>query len=204
MKLRPSFAPIRITALAAALLVALPAAAQHPAINLLDANGDLIDPVNGENAAAPFSTRQTCGMCHDYDVITQGYHFQMGWDTVADDFGAGEGRPWSLSNGFLGRWYPYAFRQLAKKVNTHPDQIDLTVYDFVGFSSPARSEPPCGACHPGGGGLELDRDGSRYDERLSAEPELRESLDGDYYRSRWDASGVVEADCLICHLAVFT
>jgi len=201
MKLRPSFAPIRITALAAALLVALPAAAQHPAINLLDANGDLIDPVNGENAAAPFSTRQTCGMCHDYDVITQGYHFQMGWDTVADDFGAGEGRPWSLSNGFLGRWYPYAFRQLAKKVNTHPDQIDLTVYDFVGFSSPARSEPPCGACHPGGGGLELDRDGSRYDERLAAEPELRESLDGDYYRSRWDASGVVEADCLICHLA---
>jgi formate dehydrogenase gamma subunit len=124
----------------------------------------------------------------------------MGWDRVADDFGAAEGRPWSLSNGFLGRWYPYAFRQLAKKVNSHADEIDLTVYDFVGFSSPGRGEPPCGACHPGGGGLEFDRDGNRYDEHLAENPELAESLDGDYYQSQWDKSGVVEADCLVCHL----
>ena len=181
-------------------LLVVPVAAQHPAINLLDRNGDLIDPVNGENANAPFSTRQTCGMCHEYDVITQGFHFQMGWQTVADDYGAAEGRPWSLSNGFLGRWYPYAQRQLAKKVNSHPDQIDLTVYDFVGFSSPGGGEPPCGACHPGGGGLELDRDGNRYDEQLAENPGLAETLDGDYYKSKWDRSGVIEADCLICHL----
>jgi formate dehydrogenase gamma subunit len=173
---------------------------QHPPISLLDRNGDIIDPIAGENDKAPFSTRQTCGTCHDYDEITQGFHFQMGWDVVADDFGTKVGRPWSLSNGFLGRWYPYAFRQLAKKTNAHPEEIDLTVYDFVGFSAPGRGEPPCGACHPGGGGLEFDRDGERYDERLAAEPELAESLDGDYYKSRWDKSGVVEADCLICHL----
>jgi formate dehydrogenase gamma subunit len=179
---------------------AAPLEAQHPAIYLLDRNGDIIDPVNGENDRAPFSTKQTCGMCHDYDVITEGYHFQMGWETVADDYGADEGRPWSLSNGFLGRWYPYAFRQLAKKSNTHPDEIDLTVYDFVGFSSPGGGEPPCGACHPGGGGFEFDRDGNLYDEHLSANPELADSLDGDYYQSAWDRSGVVEADCLICHL----
>jgi formate dehydrogenase gamma subunit len=174
--------------------------AQHPAIYLTDHNGDVIDPVNGENANAAFSVKQTCGMCHDYDVITEGYHFQMGWDTVADDFGVEAGRPWSLSNGFLGRWYPYSYRQLAKKTNSHPDEIDLTVYDFVGFSSPGRGEPPCGACHPGGGGFEFDREGNRYDEHLAEHPELAESLDGDYYQSRWDRSGVVEADCLICHL----
>lgn len=181
-------------------LAAATASAQHPAIFLMDHNGDLIDPVNGENANAPFSIKQTCGMCHDYDVITQGYHFQMGWDTVSDDFGVEEGRPWSLSNGFLGRWYPYSYRQLAKKNNSHADEIDLTVYDFVGFSSPGRGEPPCGACHPGGGGLEFDRDGNRYDDRLAEQPELAESLDGDYYESKWDKSGVVEADCMICHL----
>ncbi len=181
-------------------LAAATASAQHPAIYLLDHNGDMIDPINGENANAPFSTKQTCGMCHDYDVITEGYHFQMGWDTVSDDFGVEEGRPWSLSNGFLGRWYPYAYRQLAKKDNAHADEIDLTVYDFVGFSSPGRGEPPCGACHPGGGGLEFDRDGKRYDEHLGEDPELADTLDGDYYQSRWDRSGVVEADCLICHL----
>ena len=94
-------------------LLAGPVAAQHPAINLLDVDGNVIDPVHGNNADAPFSTRQTCGQCHDYDTITQGYHFQMGWDTVSDTYGRDSGRPWSLSNGFMGRWYPYAFRQLA-------------------------------------------------------------------------------------------
>jgi formate dehydrogenase gamma subunit len=190
-------------ALCAVMLTCLASEAhgQHPPITLLDRNGDIIDPIAGENATAPFSTKQTCGLCHDYDTITKGYHFQMGWDVVADDFGVAEGRPWSLSTGFLGRWYPFAYRQLAKKKNDSPDEIDLTVYDFVGFSSPGRGLLPCGACHPGGGGLEFDRDGQRYDERLSAHPELAETLDGDYYNSRWDRSGVVEADCFICHLA---
>lgn len=174
--------------------------AQHPPIFLLDAQGDFIDPINGENQEAPFSMKQTCGMCHDYDVITQGYHFQMGWDVVSDDYGVESGRPWDLSNGFMGRWYPYAFRQLAKKKNTSPDEIDLTVYDFVGFSSPGHGQPPCGACHPGGGGLEYDRDGNRYDEHMMENPELAESLDGDYFKSQWTMSGVVEADCFVCHL----
>ncbi|KPJ88353.1 MAG: hypothetical protein AMS18_13420 [Gemmatimonas sp. SG8_17] len=182
------------------LMVAPAAAAQHPAIYLLDGSGSIINPVTGINADAPFSTKRTCGMCHNYALITQGFHFQMGWDVVSDDYGADNGRPWSISNGFLGRWYPYAFRQLAKKENSHPDEIDLTVYDFVGFSSPGGGEPPCGACHPGGGGLEYDRDGNRYDEHLAANPGLAETPDGDYYQSNWDESGVVEADCLVCHL----
>ncbi|UCG84852.1 MAG: formate dehydrogenase subunit gamma [Gemmatimonadota bacterium] len=189
-----------IVALPALLMVGPSAVAQHPAIYFFDANGGLINPVTGVNADVPFSTKRTCGMCHDYDQITQGFHFQMGWDVVSDDYGVEQGRPWSLSNGFLGRWYPYAFRQLAKKENSSPDEIDLTVYDFIGFSSPGGGEPPCGACHPGGGGFEYDREGNRYDEHLTANPELAETLDGDYYRSRWDSSGVVEADCLICHL----
>lgn len=185
--------------LAGLLMVVPNASAQHPPIYLMDANGDFIDPISGENAEAPFSIKQTCGMCHDYDVITEGYHFQMGWQEISDDFGAGSGRPWDLSNGFMGRWYPYAFRQLAKKVNASEDEIDLTVYDFVGFSATG-DQPPCGACHPGGGGLEFDRDGNRYDEHLAENPELADSLDGDYHGSKWDASGVVEADCFACHL----
>jgi formate dehydrogenase gamma subunit len=198
----PSPRAVRLVLLAAAgaWLTASTARAQHPAIYLMDGEGEVIDPIAGENAQAPFSTKQTCGMCHDYDEITQGYHFQMGWDVIDDDYGTADGRPWSLSNGLMGRWYPYAFRQLAKKHNDSEDEIDLTVYDFVGFSSPARGQPPCGACHPGGGGLEFDRDGNRYDEHLGENPDLADTLDGDYYRSRWDQSGVVEADCLVCHL----
>ncbi len=60
--------------------------------------------------------------------------------------------------------------------------------------------PGCGGCHPGGGGMEYDRDGQRYDARLKADPSLAASLDGDYNKSQWDKTGVVEADCFICHL----
>ncbi|HOP05919.1 MAG TPA: formate dehydrogenase subunit gamma [candidate division Zixibacteria bacterium] len=181
------------------LLSAGSLSAQHPAINLLDHNGEVIDPINGENDDQPFSTAMTCGMCHDYEEITSGYHFQMGWDVIADDFGDSTGQPWSLSNGFMGKWYPFAYRQLAHKHNESSDDIDLTVYDFVGFSSSSSNVLPCGACHPGGGGLEYDREGNRYDEYLAENPDLRDSLDGDYYHSNWDKSGVVEADCFVCH-----
>ena len=181
------------------ILVAQTAHAKHPAIYLLDPEGEIIDPISDENDDKPVSTKQTCGMCHDYDEITQGYHFQMGWDVVSDTFGVSMGKPWVLSDGFMGKWYPYAFRQLAKKVNAHPDEIDVTSYDFIGFSRTSSDDPPCGACHPGGGGLEYDREGNRYDEYLAENPELMEELDGDYYKSEWDKSGVVEADCFLCH-----
>ena len=48
--------------------------------------------------------------------------------------------------------------------------------------------------------MELDRDGLRYDKQLAANPELAQSLDGDYHKSKWDKTGVVEADCFVCHL----
>ncbi len=92
---------------------------------------------------------------------------------------------------------------MAKKKNKSPDEIDVTVFEWVslGPRSPELiGKPGCGGCHPGGGGLEFDRDGIRYDKRLRKHPELAQSLDGDYYKSHWDKSGVVEADCLICHL----
>ncbi len=172
----------------------------HPPITLLDKDGDEINPVLGENDKQPFSTTQTCGLCHDYDIITSGYHFQMGWDVVSDSFGVDQGKPWQISNGMMGKWCPMYFRQLPKKINSSPDEIDLTIYDFVGFSAGNGSPYPCGACHPGGGGLEHDRNGNRYDEMMTDDPSLAETLDGDYYQSRWDKSGVVEADCFICHL----
>jgi formate dehydrogenase gamma subunit len=92
---------------------------------------------------------------------------------------------------------------LAKKHNDNPDQIDLTTFEWisVGPRDPkGMNAPTCGSCHPGGGGLEYDRDGKRYDTRLKADPALAQSLDGDYYQSKWDKTGVVEADCFICHL----
>lgn len=187
--------------LTAALIASLPVAAYafHPSVTLLDKDGDIIDPISGDNADKPFSTEWTCGSCHDYDEITKGYHFQTGWNVISDTFGVAKGRPWDLSPGMLGKWRPQSIRQFARKHNQNADQIDLTPYEFIGGASYSYSEPTCGSCHAGGGGLEFDRDGNRYDETLTENPTLRDSLDGDYYQSNWDKSGVVEADCFICH-----
>jgi len=97
---------------------------------------------------------------------------------------------------------------LAKKQNKYADEIDLTPFGFAcggasGYAQlkgKAANKPTCGSCHPGSGGLEFDRDGNRYDEHLAQNPSLKKSLDGDYFNSNWDKSGVLEADCFICHM----
>ncbi|MEJ2093157.1 MAG: formate dehydrogenase subunit gamma [Syntrophobacterales bacterium] len=92
---------------------------------------------------------------------------------------------------------------MAKKNNDNPDQIDLTTFAWISVGprdAQGIKKPSCGSCHPGGGGLEYDRDGQRYDTRLKADPSLAQTLNGDYYKSQWDKTGVVEADCFVCHL----
>ena len=49
-----------------------------PPFNLYDEDGKLIDPVHNINANTPYSPKQTCGKCHDYNKITEGFHFQQG------------------------------------------------------------------------------------------------------------------------------
>ncbi|MBN2055515.1 hypothetical protein JW905_11365, partial [bacterium] len=63
----------------------------------------------------------------------------------------------------------------------------------------------CGKCHPGGGSAEYDREGKRYDRWMSDPasgftPGEDNNFDGDYYQAKWSQSGVLEADCLLCHL----
>jgi len=98
---------------------------------------------------------------------------------------------------------------LAKIKNDNEDQIDLTSFTFLSerlgqydskFDPSESYRRPCGTCHPGGGILELDREGKRYDKRLLKYPSLAKELNGDYFQSKWDQTGVIEADCFICHL----
>lgn len=85
---------------------------------------------------------------------------------------------------------------MAKKENKSARAIDLTSFEFV---------TACGSCHPGAGPAEYDRNGNRYDEFAANEanhiqPNGDNNFDGDYYRSNWAATGVLEADCLLCHM----
>ncbi len=94
---------------------------------------------------------------------------------------------------------------MAGKTNTSLSQIDKSVFFFA---------QKCGKCHPGGGGLEYDRDGHKYYDDQTGKfgyqlSDRDPTLDGDYtafaagnpnFGAPWDQSGVAEADCLICHL----
>ncbi len=89
---------------------------------------------------------------------------------------------------------------MAPKANATSSTIDAAGYEWT---------TGCAACHPGGGPVEFDRDGARYDER---DPASVTEFDGDYWHTSgaasgvavgtaaWKASGVLEADCLLCHM----
>ena len=159
----------------------------------------------------PYSPRKTCGSCHDYNRITQGYHFQLGRTdgagkvVVSDTFD--QKYPWNLSSGMYGKHslaYPDS-SQLAKKVNQNPSDIDKTPFFFIQH---------CGRCHAGGGPGEVDRKGNFYynEETKQFGYEISDDYalrDGDYtpinagnplFGASWDKSGLSEADCLLCHL----
>jgi len=170
-----------------------------PPFYLLDEDGSVIDPVKGTNADKPYSPKQTCGKCHDYEKITQAYHFRMG---------AGE-KPtaelaarcqWASTPGFYGgTWCSPAplYNYLSPKQNSSAAAMDMTSFSLMAIG--------CGSCHPGGGSAEYDREGKRYDRWMSDPASGFTSggdnrFDGDYYKARWTESGVVEADCLLCHL----
>jgi len=172
-----------------------------PPFTLKDEEGKTIDPVRGVNDTVPYSPKQTCGAagCHNYAKITEGFHFTQG---------AGEPPTedqkkrvlWASSPGnFGGNWCSPGplYRYLSPKRNTSAATMDMTAFTFL--------TSPCGACHPGGGSAEFDRENRRYDEWMKDpasgfSPGGANAFDGDYHKAQWNQSGVMEADCLLCHL----
>lgn len=76
----------------------------HPEIDLIDYDGNEISL----DSNIPYSPKNTCGECHDYDAITNAYHFQQGRTDakgniiVRDDMNAKD--PWLISHGMYGKW----------------------------------------------------------------------------------------------------
>lgn len=172
-----------------------------PPFHLRGEAGEIIDPVHGVNDRLPYSPRQTCGAqgCHDYERITQGYHFTQGRGEPPPADMAARMAWVSTPGNYGGAWCSPAplYRYLAPKHNGSAQTIDMTSFGFI--------EAGCANCHPGGGPMEFDRDGLRYDRRMAdpasgLKPGGENGLDGDYYRARWSETGVLEADCLMCHL----
>ncbi|WP_456403944.1 hypothetical protein [Thiolapillus sp.] len=176
----------------------------HPAIPLLDESGKHV-----LKSGAPYSPRTTCGQCHDYEFITHSYHIEQGRDETDDSFGKRAGLPQLVGPGYFGGYNCMGSNnpeQLAKKENASAD-------DFADLGSAGWIQR-CESCHSGGGWMEKDREGRRYDE---VDPTTVKRFDGDYFNrgtnsenkkadssvvARWDwkKSGVVENDCLMCHV----
>jgi hypothetical protein len=170
-----------------------------PPFHLLDEDGNRIDPVNGFNAQSPYSPKMTCGKCHDYKKITEGYHFMQGKGELPTQDQTKRYR-WATTPGnYGGTWCSPAplYRYLSPKDNRGPKTMDMTSFSFMTAG--------CGDCHPGGGLAEFDREGKRYDRWMTdpdsgLKPESGNGFDGDYYQAPWSETGVIEADCLLCHL----
>lgn len=173
----------------------------HPKIPMLDESG-----ANVLDSGQPYSPKQSCkgSGCHDYDAINHAYHFEMGRDEADDHYGKKRGLPHLVTPGYFGGYTCMGGSNpivLAKKNNASAEEF--------GDWGAAGWVKDCANCHTGGGWAELDRDGIRYDEKdLSTVKEF----DGDYYdrvkqhdgttkivQHDWKKSGVVEADCMICH-----
>ncbi|MEN6469166.1 MAG: hypothetical protein ABFD45_09490, partial [Smithella sp.] len=183
----------------------------HQDVWLKNEQGDRITATL--NSVDPYSPKKTCGACHPYSTITSGYHFQQGFDVMKDGYEAD--KSWILSPGMFGNWLPAAAAgRLAAKNNTNVRQIDLSTYDWIGAGKRSAKHSvkssSCGSCHPGGGPMEFGRDArGRADEsktHVAGEAANPGALDGDYSsrftpdgKSAFRQSGVVEADCMICH-----
>ena len=76
----------------------------HPEITLIDYDGNEISL----NSNIPYSPKNTCGECHDYDAITNAYHFQQGRTDADGNIIVGDDldsrNPWLLSRGMYGKW----------------------------------------------------------------------------------------------------
>jgi hypothetical protein len=76
----------------------------HPEIALIDYGGNEISLESN----VPYSPKNTCGECHDYDAITNAYHFQQGRTDADGNIIVGDDldsrNPWLLSRGMYGKW----------------------------------------------------------------------------------------------------
>jgi hypothetical protein len=109
-------------------------------IPLIDEEGDKI--TLDVEPLLPFSTRQTCGVCHDYEKISHGWHF----NAVEPNAIAGRGgQPWIYVDAASATQLPLSYRDWPGVFR--PEQLGLTPWKFVQLF---------GRQTPGGGPGEID------------------------------------------------
>lgn len=78
-----------------------------------------------ESYPLPYSTRFTCGPCHDYEKIQNGLHF----NAAASDRHGQKGEPWVLIEPKTGTVLPLSYRKW--KEMWDPRELGLTPWEFT-------------------------------------------------------------------------
>ncbi len=91
---------------------------------LVDEEGRGITPA--DKLPLPFSVRQSCGLCHDYNTVSHGWHF----NAVEPDVAAGRiGQPWIFVDAGAATQVPLSYRPWPGTF--HPEQLGITPWKFV-------------------------------------------------------------------------
>ena len=93
-------------------------------VPLLDTEGNKITP--SSDPTMPFSTRTTCGKCHDYKTVSGGWHSNAPDPNVAPGRPA---QPWILVNRRTGTQLPVSYRPWPGTYR--PADVGLTPWKFV-------------------------------------------------------------------------
>ncbi len=93
-------------------------------IDLLDEEGEKI--YLDDNPLLPFSTRQTCGACHNYDRIAAGWHFNANRRKVTT---GRIGQAWIYVDRATATQLPLSYRSWPGTF--HPEQVGLTPWKFT-------------------------------------------------------------------------
>lgn len=114
-------------------------------IDLYDADTALVRP--GDQPMLPFSTKVTCGQCHNYQKVRTGWHFNAADSTVQP---GRHGQPWILVDQKTGTQLPLSYRLWLGTYK--PEQIGLSCWRFVqifgrqmpggGVGENVESDPP--------------------------------------------------------------
>ena len=111
-------------------------------IDLLDEKGVKIRAA--DKNPQPFSTRKTCGECHDYETISKGWHFAA---AAPSDPAGRPAQPWVLRDSRTRTQIPISSR--GWKGTFTPEQLGLSSMDLLNL---------IGSHIPGGGYGEMEAD----------------------------------------------
>ncbi|MCK4755215.1 MAG: hypothetical protein KAS58_08270, partial [Calditrichia bacterium] len=79
-----------------------------------------------ESPLMPFSTQKTCGACHNYQIISTGWHFNAGDSSAVS---GRPGQPWIYADPYSATQIPLSLRDWPGTFK--PEQIGMNNFSFI-------------------------------------------------------------------------